>query len=286
MTTAGNVLVTGGSGLLGSQLLMNLSKLGFQVTGLGRKKSPPHLQSKCDWLSVDLTADEQIEHHADTLIHCAPLWLLPEFLRKQRHTESIKRCIAMSSTSVIAKANAQDDQDRELASRLLNAENKLKRVTTGKINTTILRPTLIYGYGKDKNISVIANFIRKFGFFPVAGKADGLRQPVHVDDLVTAITDIIENPRTFGKTYCLAGAQTMSYTVMLEKIFAGLGRPPRIVRLPLPLYRVLLALRRSDYTPGSANRMNQNLDYDIESAIADFNYQPQAFLENSRKDLH
>lgn len=285
MDKACKVLVTGGGGLLGSRLIISLAGSGYQITGLGRGKCPAELQSICEWLSFDLVADQQIQHNTDILIHCAPLWLLPDFLQNLQRQANIRRCIAMSSTSAIAKAKAMDHQDRDLARRLLDAENKIKGLTADNISTTILRPTLIYGYGKDKNITVIANFIKKFGFFPVAGKAVGLRQPVHVDDLVKAIIDIIENPRAYSKTYNLGGVQTMTYRAMVEKIFLKLGRSPRIVGLPLPLYRLLLAIRNSGYSPGSADRMNQNLDYDIEPAIADFNYRPQGFLQNPRQDL-
>ena len=279
------VLITGASGSLGSRVLLKLSELGYQVAGLGRSQCPSQLHSIGEWLRFDLSAEQAIVHDTDVLIHCAPLWLLPEFLKKLQHNRNLMRCIAMSSTSVIAKENALDDQDRKLARRLLNAENQLMHRLKEHINITILRPTLIYGYGEDKNITVIVNFIRKFGFFPIAGKANGLRQPVHVDDLVSAISSIISNPTSYGKTYTLAGGQTLSYREMLETIFLKLNRPPRIISIPLPVYRLLLAIRSKEYSPGSANRMNQNLNYDIEAAITDFNYQPQVFLKNPDKDL-
>ena len=285
MTTTSSVLVTGASGSLGSRLLLNLADSDYKLTGLGRKKCPTLLHSKCDWLSHDLNKQQDIKHTADVLIHCAPLWLLPELLNHLIQNGRLKRCIAMSSTSVIAKMDAQDDEDRILAARLTQAEDDVTQLSSDKINTTILRPTLIYGYGEDKNISVITAFIKKFGFFPVAGKANGLRQPVHVDDLVTAIIEILANPRTFGKTYSLTGSQTMSYKAMLEKIFLSLDKPARILHLPLPVYRLLLRVRNNGYSPGSANRMNQNLSYDIKAAVSDFNYQPQGFLQHPEKDL-
>ncbi len=54
------------------------------------------------------------------------------------------------------------------------------------VEWVILRPTLIYGHGRDKNITEIARFIRRFGFFPLLGKANGLRQPIHVEDVAEA----------------------------------------------------------------------------------------------------
>jgi hypothetical protein len=48
---------------------------------------------------------------------------------------------------------------------------------------------------------------------------------------------------------------------------------------------MLLAIRASDYSPGSANRMNQDLNYDYAPAVNDFAYQPQGFLNHPGQDL-
>ncbi len=58
----------------------------------------------------------------------------------------------------------------------------------------ILRPTLIYGLGRDKNIAEIARFVRRFGFSPLFGKAKGLRQPLHAQDVAGACIAALDAP--------------------------------------------------------------------------------------------
>ena len=107
--------------------------------------------------------------------------------------------------------------------------------------------------------------------------------------LVDAAQAVIENSRTYGKTYYLAGAEVLSYYSMIERIFIGIDQKPRIISLPQSLFRVALKLAAAfgsfSYTPDMADRMNQNLNYDIAMAEADFAYKPQAFLTEPQRDL-
>src|SRR5581483_4387437 len=99
------------------------------------------------------------------------------------------------------------------------------------IAVTILRPTLIYGVGLDKNITVLTGFIRRFGFFPVYPPAFGRRQPVHADDLAIAVLNVMDNEKTFGRAYNVSGGEVITYRSMLERIFTALGRKARIIPL-------------------------------------------------------
>ena len=80
-----------------------------------------------------------------------------------------------------------NQSDQEIACFLEQGEDALRKwAELNRVQWVILRPTLIYGYGQDKNVSEIARFVRRFGFFPLIGKAQGLRQPVHADDVAEA----------------------------------------------------------------------------------------------------
>lgn len=92
----------------------------------------------------------------------------------------------------------------------------------------ILRPTLIYGRGRDRNITVIARFIRRFGFFPVLGRATGLRQPVHAEDVALACHRALEAPAATNRAYNISGGETVTYREMVRRVFLALeGGPAR-----------------------------------------------------------
>lgn len=237
---------------------------------------------------LDPTLLHQLEG-LNTLIHCAPIWLLPDHL-ETLNGAGLQRLIVFSSTSVLSKAESSDPSEQRLVSQLSDSEQQIHNFCSEhKMALTILRPSMIYGYGLDHNVSHIARFIRRFGFFVLVGAAQGLRQPVHADDLVDACLNIIDKQITFGKTYNLAGAETISYRIMVERIFDGLGRPKRIFSLPLSIFRLALMiaskLGRFSYTPEMADRMMRDLNYDYDDALRDFSYRPRFFLENADQDL-
>jgi nucleoside-diphosphate-sugar epimerase len=133
---------------------------------------------------------------------------------------------------------------------------------------------LIYGSGEDANVSAAARFIARFGFFPLAWNAQGLRQPVHADDLAAAALAALDRPQSIGKFYALPGGETLAYRAMIERIFEALGRRPRFVRIP-----GLAAV--SDL----AKRMARDQAFDIGPAARDLGYAPRRFLSGGRGDL-
>ncbi len=218
--------------------------------------------------------------NADTLIHLAPIWLLPDLLPS---LSGIGRIIAFSSTSLYTKAESKDPHERELAKKLADAEKSvIEACEKMGIAWTILRPTIIYCPGKDRNLTRISRFIAKFGFFPLAGKGSGLRQPVHAADLADACMSVMESERTRGRSYNLSGGETLTYREMVARIFQGLGKNPRFVSIPLPLLRMMLTAlamlpRYRNYTAEMADRMDSDLCFDHSDAASDFAYSPRPF---------
>jgi nucleoside-diphosphate-sugar epimerase len=195
----------------------------------------------------------------------------------------IKRVIGFGSTSLFSKANSADIEERNLAARLAEAEEAIMQSSsTSEMNWTIFRPTLLYDCVRDKNITRIADFIRRYGFFPLLGQAAGLRQPVHAADLADACVLALWQPVTFNKAYNLSGGEILSYRQMIEKIFSSLGKPARFLVVPAWLYRgaiwlVTLLPGRRGITPGMATRMNVDLCFDHREAVHDFGFSPRSF---------
>jgi len=64
-----------------------------------------------------------------------------------------------------------------------------------------LRPTLIYGFGRNKDISKITGFTRRFDFFPNFGQDKGLRQPFHAEDVAVIRVSKLPAPHTVNSAY-------------------------------------------------------------------------------------
>lgn len=282
-----SVLVTGANGVVGPCLCELLQAESMSVGTLGRAPGG-HLNG----IVADLGKPESLvlNERFDLLIHMAPLWLLPQNL--ERFTEAgVKRMIAFSSTSAGSKQDSHDASDRELAGALLSAEEQVRKgAADSGIGLTLFRPTMIYGFGRDGNVSAIVRMIRRLGFFPIAGAGSGLRQPVHALDLAVAAQSCMDSETAIDKTYNLGGADILNYREMVQRIFQGMARTPRILHLPTPLYRTLIgiAVRANvigGVSSGAADRMNEDLSFDTAPAQNDFGYRGSAFLDNPARDL-
>ncbi len=202
-----------------------------------------------------------------------------------------RRVIAFSSTSAETKSDTRDPGERAIADKLQQAERECQvQCRESGVDLTLFRPTLIYGFGRDRNITTIAGFIRKFGFFAVAGKAQGKRQPVHAKDLADSCISVMDNERSNNRTYNLSGGEMLTYREMVGRIFAGLNQRTRIVHLPVSLYRTALRCmslvnNATSYSPDVADRMNTDLCFSHQQATSDFGYRPAAFLLDPDQDL-
>ncbi len=282
-----SVLVTGASGVVGAPMCNKLKQGGFSVFTLGRTVSESVAGVICD---LSKSEEVSVSGKFDILVHTAPLWLLPDNLEKIART-GVQRIVAFSSTSVETKAASEQESDQSLVEALRRAEQNSRRIALAhSIGLTLFRPTMIYGFCRDKNVTAIANLINRFGIFPVAGSAKGLRQPVHALDLVESCLYCIDNEMSVGKTYNLGGDETLSYKQMVDRIFLGLGRKPRTIHVAVTVYKALLAAMLklrvlNGISPEVAGRMNEDFCFDNGPARADFAYSGSKFLDNPARDL-
>lgn len=283
------ILVSGANGVVGHPLCQKLADKGLAYRPVSRACAGDEDCLQWDMHETLTAAQLSQLDGISTVIHCAPLWLLPEHLPQLKQA-GMQRLIAFSSSSVTGKLESADPQEQLLVKQLSDAEQAIRGFCDSEnIAWTIFRPSMIYGHGRDQNISHLAGFIRRFGFVVVAGKGTGLRQPVHADDLAIACLFCLDNRRSHAQIYTLAGADQLSYREMLKRIFTGLDKKPRIVSLPTSLVRlalrILATLSSFSYTAEMADRMNRDLVYDYQPATRDFGFMPRKFLADPGTDL-
>lgn len=275
--------VFGATSFVGECLLKNLTNAGWHVTAFSRKKEYQATQG-IDWQKIPADLNEPLPE-IDSIpywICVSPIWILPSYF-EYFEKNGIRRILALSSTSRFTKDASSDISEQSLARRLADAEECLEKWAERKgIEWIILRPTLIYGLSKDKNISEIARFIRLFKFFPVLGLAQGLRQPIHVEDVANACFLAFSSSGIANRAYNISGADVLSYREMVMRIFIALNRRPRMFTVPLGVFRFAVACirgipRYKHWSVAMAERMNRNLVFDHSDAEKDFGFHPRKF---------
>lgn len=288
-----SVGVLGATSLVGQCLLPLLRGNGWQVRAFSRHRivsAEPgvqwrQLQESACHQGVSVDGLELIEFW----ICVAPPWVLPDYF-PMLEKYGARRVVALSSTSRFTKNDSSDANEKIMARQLSESEDRLCAWAQLKgVDWVILRPTLIYGLGQDKNISEIVRLIRRLGFFPLAGQAKGLRQPVHAEDVATACVSALEKTDVINQAYNLSGGETLAYREMVSRVFAALGLRPRLIPVPLWFFRLAAYLLRClpryrHWRAQMAERMNVNLVFDHDEAARDFNYSPGPFQLTS-KDL-
>ncbi|MGH8548762.1 MAG: NAD-dependent epimerase/dehydratase family protein [Methylococcales bacterium] len=216
----------------------------------------------------------------------APISVLPEYFHRMASLGA-RRVVALSSTSRFTKEDSSDLSEQAAVRRLVEGESRLQQwAEANNIDWIILRPTMIYGLGRDKNLVEVARFIRRFGLFPLFGRANGLRQPIHVQDLAEACLAALQTPGAANRAYNLSGGEILSYHEMINRVFMALGRPPRMLSVPLSAFRMAVAMLRflpryRNWTAAMAERMNRDLVFDHSEAAKDLAFKPRAFLLSS-----
>ena len=282
------VLVTGASSQLGVFLIPRLLNAGFKVIALSRKaaSSLPEYPSDLMWVHPHAlgvgTGENSLEMsvQVDKLISCGPLDLAIEVVRKQHRLE---RVVVFSTSSVFSKARSPDRGESDQIAVLSALDTDLKaRCEQAGLALLCLHPTLIYGCGLDRNISLLATWIRRHGWIPVAGSATGLRQPVHADDLAAAAVSALstKEPLTLDSPAC--GGSMLSYYHMAELTFDSLNKPRRIIRLPAGALAMLAGLLAkfpafSGINREMIRRQNTDLVFDDSPLRQALNYNPRPF---------
>ncbi|CUA86653.1 Uncharacterized conserved protein YbjT, contains NAD(P)-binding and DUF2867 domains [Gulbenkiania indica] len=276
--------VLGANSLVGGCLLAQLEDMERSAIAFSREKRGAIQGGTVEWrrLPAPGMKNTGITCPISHWICVAPIWVLPDYF-SLLETSGAQRVVALSSTSRFTKVGSGDMAENVIAAKLIESEARLQAWAESRgIEWVVLRPTLIYGLGRDKNISEMARFIRHFGFFPLLGSAQGLRQPIHAEDVAAACGAALQAPGTANRAYNLSGGETLAYRELVARVFWVLGRPVRVVTVPLWSFRLAVAVLRRlpryrHWSAAMAERMNRDLVFNHADAARDFGFKPRGF---------
>ena len=253
------VLLTGGTGFVGSNLAVAISQNGhFELTVVGRRKmeaGSDYVQmASCDgstnWRAA--LSGKNIVIHAAARAHILKdnvLDPLAEYqqvnvegtlnLALQAAAAGVKRFIFISSIGVNGNINTkpftEDDEPNPTepyAQSKWEAEQGLWTIQreTG-LELVIVRPPLVYGPDAPGNFGGLMRWVRIGVPLPL-GAIKNQRSLVALDNLVDLITTCIVHPAAANQVFLAGDGHDLSTTELLRGVARAMGRPSRLIPVP------------------------------------------------------
>ncbi|MBB3212526.1 NADH dehydrogenase [Herbaspirillum sp. Sphag1AN] len=247
-----NILVIGGTGFIGSQVIARLARgAAPRITVPTRRyESSKHLLVMPTVRTVvadihDEAALERLMDGVDTVINLVGILQSrrgpagtaygPDFARV--HVDLPRKIVAACERRGIKRlvhvsAIGADIQAPSMYLRS-KAAGEAAVLSSPEIVTTVLRPSVVFGE-QDHFLNMFAALQKLFPVVPLGG-AEARFQPVYVGDVAEAVVAVVQHQIGAGKIFELAGPQiyTLRQLVHLAGIYAGHPRP--IIGLPSTL---------------------------------------------------
>lgn len=289
-------LVAGSTGLLGSSLvekLFNDSPVYFNETKFivrfnhnfrstpllsNANTIPVHdLIDSDEWTSILSTYYPSTIVLISNIRHLKPIL---KTLALPRFANYLPRLIVVGTTGVFSSF-------KNYSQEYLLLENLLFSYSGSYL---LLRPSMIYGSRKDKNLHKVFDFIRKYNFYPIFGSGNNLLHPVHYKDLVNVL-HLSMLKSTLAGAYNLPGLYPLTYSSLVRVCFHALEKKPRIVHIPLKLVVLFLNIlpryfkRLIPFTEEQLIRLTENKIFPYHQSLRDLNYFPRSFRDGSLEFL-
>ncbi len=242
------ILVTGGTGFIGSHLLDRLSAEGQPARALVRRKTelPKNVEAvRADLMSSDGLANavrgvSTIVHLAGVVSSIGPAGYEAGNVRA---TENLARAAAGQGIRLVVVSSlaacgpcptaAPLTEDSTPAPITSYGSSKLAAEEAARAimpETVVVRPPVVYG-PRDKGVYSILKPICQ-GIAPRIGRDERWFSMVYVDDLVDGILAAARAPQAAGRTYFVTHPQAESWGSLTEAVIAITKRKPRLIILP------------------------------------------------------
>ena len=317
------ILITGASGFIGSFIVEEALKQGFETWAAVRKSSSKeYLQDeRIHFIELNLSSKAQLieqlrPHQFDYVVHAAGVTkCLNKADFRRINTEGtknlvdallvlqmpLKRFVFLSSLSVFGAIKEQlpydeireDDTPKpntEYGRSKLEAEKYIDSIGS-RLPYTILRPTGVYG-PREKDYFMMAKSIKQHIDFAVGYQRQDITF-VYVTDVVQAVFLALEKGET-GRKYFLSDGQVYQSTTFSDLIHEELGRPWWL-RITAPVWVLRVVTFFGEYIghmTGKVTALNndkynilrqRNWRCDIEPARRELGFEPKVQLKEGVK---
>lgn len=255
-----SICILGGTGFIGSRLIAHLANRGHHITVPTRyPERARHLrvQPTLRMVRADVHAPGTLARlltGADAVVNL--IGILNESGRDGRgfnrvHVDLMQTLIAAcKSTGVsrLVQISALNAGAQQASSHYLRSKGEAEALLHASgLDWTILQPSVVFGPG-DAFLNRFAGLLRLVPLVFPLPMPNTRFAPIHVDDLVSAITRVLDRPDTVHQTLQLYGAETFTLREIVQMIAGTLGLKRQIIGMSKGLSRAQAAWM--DFVPG------------------------------------
>lgn len=245
------VLVTGGTGFVGTHVVNALLRRGHAVAALSRRPEATRnrYNRPVETVAGDVLdpaslarafAGREAAVHLVGIIHEQG-----EQTFDRMHREAVENVLAAARGAGVRRllhmsAMGASEDSPAVYGRTKAAGEKAVRVSG--LDWTVFRPSIIFGPG-DGFVSLLAGLVRVNPvFIPVIGKGTTRFAPVSVYDVARVFGESLEKPETAGKAFEVGGPEIFTLDEIYREIAAAVGKPRKpLVHFPVWWGRFLAA---------------------------------------------
>jgi nucleoside-diphosphate-sugar epimerase len=211
-------------------------------------------------------------------------------LAQQASQAGVRRMIFMSSIKVNGEATKEQPfTENDLPAPLdpygiskLEAEKALQDICSRSgLELTVLRPTLIYGYGAKGNLLKLMKAVDRGWPLPI-GAVHNRRSLLGMGNLIEAVKLCLTHPAAAGATFLVSDERPVSSSQLATCIGQELGRPARLLPVPVTLLRLVGAL--TGKTP-AVDRLTSSLVIDTSRIQGTLGWRATVSFEQGIADM-
>lgn len=289
------ILITGATGYIGRHLVSRLVAQGERPRCLVRniKRASSILPAgTLEFVQGDTTSPASLGtavQGVDTIVHTAFITADLKQSAGNRYQETnvqgtanlieaakkagVKRIIVISGLGTKPDKPGSYMQGRYLAEKMVKESG---------LDWTIIQPSVLFG--KDAPfIKGLTDLIRTAPVVPLIGGGKIMFQPIYVEDVVTVIIKVLQEPeRTKNKTYTIGGPAYYSFTQIIDALLQAMHKKRIRVPAPTPLVGIGAAvmeavLPKPPLTKAAMILFTFDNTTDLHSVERDFGFTPMSF---------